>query len=195
MMTQVKFRFMGQDIVKRSTDSIINRFFFSKPNLEKIWIDVFKRNNSFTLFQRNMYKYKNKGSLVKILQLIIDYRQESSEVTPQTLIINAVSEKITKFKPWNSAHAFRALFFPSNIKRSNFIKIIQIFRNKYKCVKIIFPGSEDIHIQWIACSSQIMRVLSKLIWSQFQLKNKGKPLQRWHVFKLATIWNLTIYVS
>lgn len=27
MMMQVKFRFMGQDIVKRSTDSIINRFF------------------------------------------------------------------------------------------------------------------------------------------------------------------------
>ena len=25
---QVKFTFMGQDIVKRSTDSIINRFFF-----------------------------------------------------------------------------------------------------------------------------------------------------------------------
>lgn len=66
MMMQVKFRFMGQDLVKRSTDSIINRFFFfSKPNLEKIWIDVFKRNHSFTLFQRNMYKCKNKGSLVK----------------------------------------------------------------------------------------------------------------------------------
>lgn len=28
MMMQVKFRFMGQDLVKRSTDSIINRFFF-----------------------------------------------------------------------------------------------------------------------------------------------------------------------
>lgn len=27
-MMQVKFTFMGQDIVKRSTDSIINRFFF-----------------------------------------------------------------------------------------------------------------------------------------------------------------------
>ena len=65
-------------------------FFFSKPNLEKIWIDVFKRNHSFTLFQRNMYKYKNKGSLVKNSQLIIDYRQESSEATPQTLIINAL---------------------------------------------------------------------------------------------------------
>lgn len=89
-MMQVKFTFMGQDIVKRSTDSIINRFFFSKPNLEKIWIDVFKRNHSFILFQRNMYKYKNKGSLVKNLQLIIDYRQESSEVTPQALKINAL---------------------------------------------------------------------------------------------------------
>lgn len=37
-----------------------------------------------------MYKYKNKGSLVKNLQLIIDYRQESSEVTPQALKINAL---------------------------------------------------------------------------------------------------------
>lgn len=27
-MMQLKFTFMGQDIVKRSTDSIINRFFF-----------------------------------------------------------------------------------------------------------------------------------------------------------------------
>lgn len=45
MMMQVKFRFMGHDIVKRSTDSILNRFFFSKPNLEKIWIDIFKRNH------------------------------------------------------------------------------------------------------------------------------------------------------
>ena len=37
-----------------------------------------------------MYKYKNKGSLVKNLQLIIDYRKESSEVTPQALKINAL---------------------------------------------------------------------------------------------------------
>lgn len=113
-----------------------------------------------------MYKYKNKGSLVKNLQLIIDYRQESSEVTPQALKINALRFwEDYKIQTLKLCTRFRPLFFPSNIKRSNFIKIIQIFRNKYKCVKIIFSGSEDIHIQWIACSSQIMRVLSKLIWS------------------------------
>ena len=38
-----------------------------------------------------MHKYKNKGLLVKNSQLIIDYRQESSDVKPQTLIINALS--------------------------------------------------------------------------------------------------------
>ena len=35
MMMQVKFRFMGQDIVKRSTDSIINRFFFFETKLRE----------------------------------------------------------------------------------------------------------------------------------------------------------------
>lgn len=32
---QVKFTFMGQDIVKRSTDSIINRFFFFETKLRE----------------------------------------------------------------------------------------------------------------------------------------------------------------
>lgn len=34
-MMQVKFTFMGQDIVKRSTDSIIYRFFFFETKLRE----------------------------------------------------------------------------------------------------------------------------------------------------------------
>lgn len=41
-------------------------FFFSQPNIEKIWIDVFKRNHSFTLFRETCINIKIKGHSSKI---------------------------------------------------------------------------------------------------------------------------------
>lgn len=70
-----------------------------------------------------MYKYKNKGSLVKILQLIIDYRQESSEVTPQTLIINALRFwEDYKIQTLKLCSRFSRTLFPFKYKKEQFHK-------------------------------------------------------------------------